>query len=157
MTSCQAQTSTHHLKSIQGSIYHKLWGGWHRILRWRWCWCLGWWRWWCRCDGDAPPYAKEESMVTMAAISLRRKQQISHSEGGRRVLSPPPPQKIMGKIGRPCSIETKAYIRRHRRGNDQGTNRTWWRSQLGRPHHPCSFGPRGSPHVLPPLQMLLVV
>jgi hypothetical protein len=31
MKSCQAQTCTQHLNSIQGSIYHKLWGGWRRI------------------------------------------------------------------------------------------------------------------------------
>jgi hypothetical protein len=31
MTSCQAQTCTQHLNSIQGSIYHKLWGGWRWI------------------------------------------------------------------------------------------------------------------------------
>jgi hypothetical protein len=54
MTSCQAQTCTQHLNNIQGSIYHKLWGGWHRISRWRWCWCWGWWWWCCRCDGEAP-------------------------------------------------------------------------------------------------------
>jgi hypothetical protein len=31
MTSCQAQACTQHLNSIQGSIYHKLWGGWRQI------------------------------------------------------------------------------------------------------------------------------
>jgi hypothetical protein len=27
MTRCQEQTCTQHLNNIQGSIYHKLWGG----------------------------------------------------------------------------------------------------------------------------------
>jgi hypothetical protein len=151
MTSCQAQTCTHHLNNIQGSIHHKLWGGWRRILRWRWCWCWGWWIWCCTCDGDAPPYTKEESVVKMAVIYLRRHQQINPSRGGRRIPHPPPPQKIMEKIGHPFSVETKAYIRRRRRGDGRGANRP------SRPCHPCPFGPRGLPHVLPPLQMFLVV
>jgi hypothetical protein len=62
------------------------------------------------------PYAKEESMVLMTAIFLRRQQQINPFEGGRRVPPPPPPQKIMAKIGRPFSVETKASIRKRRRG-----------------------------------------
>jgi hypothetical protein len=45
----------------------------------------------------------------MAVISLWQ-QQVYPSEGGRRVLPLPPPQKIMGKIGHSFSAEMKAYI-----------------------------------------------
>jgi hypothetical protein len=90
--------------------------------RWRWCWCWGWWWWWCRCDGDAPPYAKEESMVSIAAISLWRLQQISPSGGGRRVSPLPPPQKITWKLGRPFSDDTESSIRRRKRGDHRGPN-----------------------------------
>jgi hypothetical protein len=47
------------------------------------------------------PYAEDELMASMAAISLRRLQQISPSEGGRRVPPPPSPHKISGKLGHP--------------------------------------------------------
>jgi carbamate kinase len=50
----------------------------------------------------------------MAEISLQWQQQITASGGGRRVLPPPLPQKIIEKIGRHFSVETKAYIRRRR-------------------------------------------
>jgi hypothetical protein len=93
----------------------------------------------------------------MAAISLRQLQQINPSGGGRRVPPPPPPQKITGKLGRPFFSETKATIRRRRQGNHRGPNRPRWRGQLGGPCHMVSFEPRGSPRVLPPLQMLLVI
>jgi hypothetical protein len=96
-------------------------------------------------------------MVTMAAISLQRQQQISPSGGGKRVPPLPSPQKIMGKIGCHFFIETKAYIRRQRRGDHRGPDGPWWLSVPGGPRHLCSFEPRGSPRVLPPLQMLLVI
>jgi hypothetical protein len=44
-------------------------------------------------DEDAPRHAKDELVAMMATIFLRRQQQISHSEGGRRI--PPPPEKNM--------------------------------------------------------------
>jgi hypothetical protein len=63
----------------------------------------------------------------------------------------------MGKIGHPFSVKTKAYIRRWRQGDDQGLNGPWWHGQPSRTCHLCTFGPCGSPCVLPPLYMLLVV
>jgi hypothetical protein len=66
-------------------------------------------------------------------------------------------RKLWGKIGCPFSVETKAYIRRQRRGDARGANGPWWCGLPGRPRHPCLFGPRGSPCVIPPLQMVLVV
>jgi hypothetical protein len=60
---------------------------------------------------DAPPHAKEELVAVMAVISHRWQHQISPSEGGRRVLPPSPPQKIMRKIGHRFSFETKACIK----------------------------------------------
>jgi hypothetical protein len=53
--------------------------------------------------------------------------------------------------------EMKAYKRRRRRGDHRGPNGPRWRGQSGRPRHLFSFGPRGSPRVLPPLQVLLVI
>jgi hypothetical protein len=44
-------------------------------------------------DEDAHPYAKEESVAMTAAISHRRRQQVSPSRGGRRVPPLPLPQK----------------------------------------------------------------
>jgi hypothetical protein len=66
---------------------------------------------------EIPPYAKEESVVSMAAISLWQLQQISPSEGGRRVPPPPPPQKITGKLGHPFFLDTESSIRRRKRGD----------------------------------------
>jgi hypothetical protein len=157
VTSCQAQTCTHLLNSIQGTIYHKLWGEWLWISRWRWCWCWGWWIWCCRCDGDASRYAKEESVVTMAAILLQWQQQISPSRDWRWVPPSPPPQKIMGKIGHPFFSKTKAYIRIWRWYDARGANELWWRGLPSGSRHPCPFQPRDSSRLLPPLQMLLVV
>jgi hypothetical protein len=108
-----------------------------------------WWRF--------SPYAKEESMVSMVVISLQWQQQISPSGGGRWVLPPPPPQKIMGKIGHPFSIKMKVSIRSRRRGDTWGPNVPWWRGLPGGPRHLSLFDPRGSPHVLPPRQMLLKI
>jgi hypothetical protein len=59
-------------------------------------------------------------MVSMAAISLWRQQQISPSGGGRRVSPPLSPQKIMGKIGHHFFDETKVYIKRWRRDDHRG-------------------------------------
>jgi hypothetical protein len=131
--------------------------GWRRISRWRWCWCWGWWTWCCRCYGDAPPYAKEESMVSVVAISLQWLQQISPSRGGRSVPPPPSPQKIMGKIGCLFFVETKAYIRRRRWGDHRGPNKTCRRGRPGGLRHPGSFRPRGSSHLLQPLHLLLMI
>jgi hypothetical protein len=122
--------------------------------RCRWCWCWGGW-WWCyRCDGDAPPYAKEESMVSMAAISLWRLQQISPSKGGRRVQ--PPPQKITGKLERPFFDDTESSIRRWRQGDPRGPNGPGWCGLPRWLRHLVLFGPCGPSRVLQPLQVLLV-
>jgi hypothetical protein len=131
--------------------------GWRQISRWTWCWCWGWWRWWRRCDGDAPSYAKEESMVLMEVISLRWLQQISPSGCGRRVPPPSLPQKIMGKIGHPFSVKTKAYIRRRMQCDHRGPNETWWHDLPAGPRHLGSFWPHGSSRLLQYLQLLLVI
>jgi hypothetical protein len=124
--------------------------------RWRWGWCWGWWRWCCRCDGDAPPYAKEDLMVSMAVIFLQRLQQINPSGGGRRVPPPLLPQKIIGKLGRPFSVETESSIRRRRRGDHWAPNGPRWRGLPGWPHHLVSFRPCGPSRVPRPFQVLLV-
>jgi hypothetical protein len=125
-------------------------------LRSRWCWCWGWW-WWChRCDGDAPPYAKEESMVLMAVISLQWLQQFSPSRGGRRVPPPPPPQKITRKLGHLFSDDTESSLRRRRWGDHRGPNGPRWRGLPGWPRHLVSFRPRGPFCVLRHLQVLFV-
>jgi hypothetical protein len=70
MTSCQAQICTQHLNSIQGSIFHKLWGD--DVEYWGGDGAnVG-----ADEDGDVdviemlPPYTKEQSVTMMAVISL---------------------------------------------------------------------------------------
>jgi hypothetical protein len=48
-----------------------------------------------------PPYAKEESVAMMAAISLRWQQKINPSGGGRRV---PSPQARLQDLGARCDL-----------------------------------------------------
>jgi hypothetical protein len=61
-----------------------------------------------------------------------------------------------GKIGRPFSVQTKAYIRRRRWDDARGANGLSWRGLVSAPRHPCLFGPHGSSRVLSPVKLLLM-
>jgi hypothetical protein len=152
LQSTNMQTS---LKQYPGSNLPQTMRGMMSNSRWIWCWCWGWWWWCCRCDGYAPPYAKEELLVSMAVISLRRQQQIRPSGGVRWIL--PPPQKIARKLGRPFFLNKELSMRIRRRGNHQAPNGPRWRDLLGWSCHLVLFEPRGSSRVLLPLQSLLVI
>jgi hypothetical protein len=61
----------------------------------------------------------------MAAISLRRLQQISPSGGGRRVPPPLPPQKIIGKLERPLFCRYRVVYKKTEMRRPLRAKRTW--------------------------------
>jgi hypothetical protein len=156
MTSCQAKTCTHELNSIHGSIYHKLWGDDVES----------------RGGYGADVGDDEDGTVDVMKMLPPTPRRSRGCDGGNFSLgaaavqpfwrwkmgtASAAPLENYGKNRASLFVKMNAYIRRWRQGNDRGPNRPWWRGQPYRPRRPRSFGPCSSPHVLPPLEMLLVV